>query len=340
MISQLKITDFQSHRKLDLNFSEGINTICGKTDVGKSAIVRALSLLCFNRPQGDAFVSWAEGSSGTASVLAVVDDKKVERRKGKENVYLIGKKEFKAVGTGVPEEVEALLNVGSINFQRQHDSPFWFSLSPGEVSRELNQIINLGLIDSTLSNIASELRKHRGEMELTKTRLETADKEVERLSWARKAAVALKRVEQIDAERVSFAQDGAKIDDLVREARKVLRERDVASEAILAQGKVLAMGEKLVTALDARKSLDALIGDIERERKNAERHVPDLSELERKAKEIMTEVEKRKALDELVAEIRRTRAEAAKAKQQEATSHKELEKLTGGKSCPVCGGTF
>ena len=96
----------------------------------------------------------------------------------------------------MPEELVSLLALGPENFQGQHDAPFWFMLSPGEVSRELNGIVKLGLIDSTLSNLAGELRKARARIEVTEERLKEASERTSRLSWAREADGDLKKVEK------------------------------------------------------------------------------------------------------------------------------------------------
>ena len=57
MIKSLKIENFQSHKDSYLEFSNGINIISGKSNNGKTAILRALNWVITNRPQGIAFKS-------------------------------------------------------------------------------------------------------------------------------------------------------------------------------------------------------------------------------------------------------------------------------------------
>jgi exonuclease SbcC len=52
MITQLNITNFQSHVKSVLKLSPGINVICGPSDSGKSAIIRGLRWVIENQPTG------------------------------------------------------------------------------------------------------------------------------------------------------------------------------------------------------------------------------------------------------------------------------------------------
>ena len=86
MIQSLKIINFQSHEDSTLDFVPGVNMILGASDSGKSAIIRALKWLVWNRPNGDAYRSnWG----GETSVQAFFDGFGVERSKDKENMYRI-----------------------------------------------------------------------------------------------------------------------------------------------------------------------------------------------------------------------------------------------------------
>ena len=50
MIKSIHLRNFQRHKKLDIDLSEGVNVIVGPSDIGKTAILRALYWLRFNRP--------------------------------------------------------------------------------------------------------------------------------------------------------------------------------------------------------------------------------------------------------------------------------------------------
>ena len=71
MIKKLNILNFQSHKDTSLSFAPGVNVIVGASDSGKSAIIRALRWLIWNRPVGDAFRShWG----GETQVVVVTDE--------------------------------------------------------------------------------------------------------------------------------------------------------------------------------------------------------------------------------------------------------------------------
>src|SRR5665647_764854 len=61
MIKSLEIHNVQSHKDTFLEFDPGVNVIIGSSDSGKTAILRAIKKVVFNRPLGDSFISnWAK----------------------------------------------------------------------------------------------------------------------------------------------------------------------------------------------------------------------------------------------------------------------------------------
>jgi len=194
MISELQIRDFQAHEKLKIEFKPGVNTIVGASDVGKSAIIRALSWVLFNQPSGDEFI---RHGAKQARARVVVDDQAIVRARGKGvNTYALGEEEFAAFGSGVPEEITKLLRVDEINIQRQHDAPFWFALSDGEISRRLNIVINLGIIDRVLGEVAGKVSQTRTKLNLVTEQLAKAKQDKKDLAFAEEMERQLLEVEE------------------------------------------------------------------------------------------------------------------------------------------------
>ena len=156
MIKTLELHNFQSHKHSALEFNPGVNVIIGPTDSGKTAIIRALRWLVWNRPQGDSMRStWGGGTS----VEVRIDDTSVYRLKDKTDQYRLGKMEFTAFGAAIPEEIEQTLNLNEINLQQQLDSPFLLTSSPGDVAKHFNKVAHLDQIDTGLKNVQSWLRE-------------------------------------------------------------------------------------------------------------------------------------------------------------------------------------
>lgn len=178
MIRELIIKNFQTHENTYLQFAPGVNAITGPSDVGKSAVVRALYWLFNNRPAGNAFVNrkrvtartWVvevgvilDGGDGTAIVRA---------KEKSRNIYRLGDREFTAFGQAVPDDIIMASNMSAINFQLQHDAPFLISKSPGEIAQHFNNLVNIDVIDTGLSNITKTCKTAEREVEASRMEIE------------------------------------------------------------------------------------------------------------------------------------------------------------------------
>lgn len=219
MLESISLKDFQNHRKLVVEFSPTITTIVGESRSGKSALLRALRLVLFNRPSGIAYINH---DANMARISLVVDGTKVIRKRAKDlNTYTIDGKELHSFGQGVPQEIADLFNISEHNFQRQHDPAFWLALSPGEVSKELNAVVNLDLIDRTLSNLGTQLRKATTATDLAEERLSKTTKRLEELHWCEEAAVRIERIEKVEADVVALKRNIDTLYDLISKVRKI-----------------------------------------------------------------------------------------------------------------------
>ena len=241
VIERLFIKNFQRHKEFSLSLSSSVTVLAGRSGSGKSSTVRALRWLATNRPQGEDFINH---EAKQTKVSLKIDGRKIIRRKGNgKNSCSLDGKQFKSFGAELSTEIVSVLNLGDINFAGQLDQAFWFFLSPGEVAKELNQIVNLSLIDSTLANVAADLRKARSENDVAKERLKTIEENTIALSWVKEADAELRMVEDKDekasqitrkCERLGVILDGisqAKADreflqDASDELRTVLNKTD------------------------------------------------------------------------------------------------------------------
>lgn len=209
MIEKLTLKGFQNHEDKTIEFDPQITCIVGQNDIGKSAILRALYWLAFNKPSGEAFKNW---ESSKVSAKLKVDGRTIIRRKGKQNLYILDGEKYKAFKTGVPDEIAKLLNLSAVNFQHQKEPPFWLALSPQQVSKELNKIVDLQVIDTSLANVAVGLRKAKVKTELIEDRLKEAKKKKKELKWVKGAHDKLLKIERTHD----------RIDVLTEKARQLL----------------------------------------------------------------------------------------------------------------------
>ena len=219
MLEKILIQNFQCHSKLKIEFDPAITVITGSSDIGKSAILRALRWVCQNYPQGDQFVK--DGTNGT-TVKLIVDGREIKRKRGKgQNTYLLDKKVYKAFGSDVPDSIKNVLNLNDVNFASQHDSAFWFSLSAGEVSRQLNSIVDLGIIDSSLSAIGKKVRHTQQTIQICKERLSKAKERKEKVDWITKADTDYTKVEEHQENYQELHDRASDLQNVIRKSKSL-----------------------------------------------------------------------------------------------------------------------
>lgn len=332
-IQRVQIKNFQPIEDLRIKLDSKITSIIGPTDTGKSSIIRAIRWNAINRPLGDGFVR--HGTKET-SVSIWTDKGKIKRIKGKENKYEIDSQELKAIGTDVPEQVSQSLKIDELNFQGQHESPFWFDLTAGEVAKRLNDIVDLGLIDQTMANLASRHRKTKSECDVYESQLEEAKQELDSLDFVGELDKELKAVEDLwqkcsetsdKAGRLAFLLDKH---SEAQDRLKALRKAQKASEKVLEKGnRVIQIEEKL-------NRLRFLVTSANTIKKVAEYKIPDISNLEKlmdKAVQLRDKVDK---LTDCIRVAQGWKTRISETKKELIELKKKLEEMTEGK-CPLCG---
>lgn len=218
----LQLKNFQVHKDTLIEFSPTITTIRGPTDSGKSAVLRALRWVCLNDLAGEGFIR--EGTKKVEVILHVMEKKErfeILRNKGtggSSNTYELDSKEFKSFGTTVPSDIETLLRTSDINFQGQHDPAFWFTDTAGEVSRKLNAIVDLSLVDSSLAAIATQVRMLLEKKTIVQERLTEAKDEQTRIEPQRER---IKEFKQLSDKSNSVAELREDSDNLGRLTSRV-----------------------------------------------------------------------------------------------------------------------
>lgn len=214
MIEKLYIKNFQRHAKSKINLDQ-VTTIVGRSDSGKSSVIRALRWVMLNQPRGADFVKHGEDD---CAVRVVIDEKDVVRRKTKKaNEYEMLGRDFVAFGANVPEPIADFLAVDELNFQDQHDPPFWLSLSAGEVSKRINEIVDLSIVDETLQRSKSRQKKAKDKVAAVQTNFEDLKKKCEDLEWTVECNEDLKAIEYLRKEANDLIEQSGKLTgDIVR----------------------------------------------------------------------------------------------------------------------------
>lgn len=217
MLTKLTITNFQKHKYLELNLSP-LTCIVGSNSRGKSSVLRAIRWVCFNKPSGERIINREESH---CSVELEVDDHLIKKEKGDKNLYYLDEKLYQAFGTDVPVDISRLLNLEEINYQSQKEGTlYWFGLTAGEVTKKLNQIVDLELIDLVLGRVGKLIRENNTEIKLIEQRIYETRKERDSLEWVLEADKAYREIEQLEEEISEEVLGIERLSNLVKESEK------------------------------------------------------------------------------------------------------------------------
>lgn len=334
LIKSITLRNFQKHKKLKLQFDPKITVIVGPNDAGKSsAAFRAVKWAALNQPTGDWMIR--HGKTSCKAVLEF-DDCAVERRKGKANLYLLDGKPHRAFGAGkVPDTVAAVVRMDEINFQGQDDLKFWLSDSPGKVSRELNRIVDLGVIDSTLAAATSHLKKA------------TAVREVcqDRVKEAREAKAKLRRVplmvQEMDAiallykETVALAERMEIAEALAGELDAVSRGAAGARRRFEDAGGAKAAWEAFEASRAILSEAEELARSLRSNEKVARKGTHDVPDLWQELALRRAEIDQINKAEEAAKTLRKAEDQLCRATDTAREALSDLKEESAG-LCPLC----
>jgi exonuclease SbcC len=348
VIKQVTLKNFQAHKDSVLEFDKGVNILTGASDSGKSAVLRALRWVVFNKPNGDDMVShWCYNEKGkqiadTTVILEFTDGTIVERTKGKEgNIYKLNGQVIEAFGMDVPQVVVDACNFSEVNLQSQLDSHFLLSESSGEVARFLNRIVKLDKIDSYQAGIEKKKRATKNELDTILLNLSKVDKELATFGWTEEAGKLLARLEKLNKKALERGDElsGIKSSMLAyADAEQQLKRYEFVSraEAILGQLSVLIKEKERLNTLaddiDGRlkehDKLQVVIGATQYTDK-AEKLVQELVQLRQKHAALTPQIED---MEDSLADHKQAEATMKEFPTLLAELEAELPSV-----CPTCG---
>lgn len=342
MIKQLNIENFQSHKDTSLDFVEGVNVIIGASDCGKSAIIRALKLLAWNRPSGNEIRStWG----GKTSVEVFTDNAHVARIKDKEELYILGDQHFKAFRTDVPKEIQDTLNLTEINLQQQLDAPFLLSTSSGQVAQHFNSIAKLDQIDTGLFNINKAIRELEGQNKYKQIDLDNKKEELVKYEHIEKLEAEIEVLEQMQNQLRSL-QNSKQIIDLkiydYKQASSFIRQHQVLLADEDKVNALLALIEKKNKLIESHKNLKRSIKELSSIKENIKQdqeYIQDellVNNLLTLYKDIKPLNEAFSSLSKLIKRINYIKGLIQQEQQNLTTLESKFHKLMPN-ICPLCG---
>lgn len=188
---RLLIKNFQSLEDVDLFFDRGsFVAITGQSDIGKSAIIRALKTIFYNdtdmsyirHAQAELFVSFSVTDLNNDVLRGDIVHIDITKSKTKNEFRVISRdskgefqqKVYPKVGRQTPEEIQNILgftelvserdNAHNLHFQTQLESLFLVTQTQTEISSVLNKIFDLDRYEAVLrlvnSDKLADVREH------------------------------------------------------------------------------------------------------------------------------------------------------------------------------------
>ena len=347
MIQQLSLTNFQSHKKTKLEFSDGVNVIIGGSDSGKTSIIRALKWLVFNRPGGDAFRStWG----GDTTIQLTVDNIPIRRTKSGKDINLYQKDGIKyaAFGTEVPNDITDLLNLNEINLQAQMDSPFLISSTPGDVAKHFNQIAHLDQIDSGLKKVQQELTTIQHTIRVKEDQIKQDTEELKKFDHLEKFEIDVEVLEDMQNRFLQKVNESRTLKTLIEAISTTQNLIDAQSEILVLEpqlNKVLGWIAERTELADKQEQLEALIEELKGIEEDIEDHTYIVT-AEKPVNDLLEMFVKKAKLDDLSQSIEKlitniTNTENALQNTYNKVKILEKEFADGfiNNICPLCGQT-
>lgn len=321
-ISEVELTNFQSHADTKLRLAPGLNVIVGPSDSGKSAVLRALWWLFYNKPKGADFVRIGSKSASVKAVFSsgsYIERSRTRSSSGSYTYRVPGSEpvELKGFGSTLPPEVVSihktpLLTIAgedvSINIARQFDPPFMLGSGPS---------FTISLLDVMTRNdvVFEAIKQLKAELQATKTVLpqyqELLDKQNKAIASLEQLLSLSDRVEQIEHELMRLVDD----------CRKLIRIRDLYNGWI-------KLKESSAERLQALQELQAKAERLDRMLQEAERAAALLSS---------KHVPFAQGYNQRITQLRRLLPQLSTA--QLANAYKcYVELIRELNVCPLCGG--
>lgn len=264
MLTRLSVRDFQAIQSADLELGP-VNLIVGSNMAGKSAILRALHSLCFNRT-GDGFIR--EGEEGTLVTVTDAEEAFTWRKvRAKSSSYLVARHDgkdgwsFDKTGSTVPDPIVEALKIRRIEvdstfsiapqFKMQHDT-LLIQESGSRLARILGSLTKLDVVVKAQMNCRRDRDRAKKDKEAAEQEAERLDEQVAELDWV---PGARKRIDEINETLALAAQA----------AEKYERVRRLIGERQRLQG-VVARKRKVEEAFVYIAAAMLLMNDIDRAR--------------------------------------------------------------------------
>jgi len=344
MIKRVKVKNIQSHKESEIAFHPNVNLLTGRSNSGKTALIRALLMLLTNRPLGDRWKSWWANEKDSMQVECEVPGKTITLAHGKKRSYKMDGEEYSGIRGDIPDTIRKVLNIGDLNIQRQFDQPFLIASAPGEVARTINRIIQLEKVEEWIRSLTSRINKSNQESKIHKEDLERTKEAIKALEWVDNADKDIAEAEKIEKEIEREGKKEIELNHLISDVE------DIFASMMLSRNRIEGvtseieqcdkLAERMQRAVEEVTILSSYIATCE-ETKRAGRNlafIPAIDTLERDAALIEIEQLQMRKLTSTINEINGISDQIKRSFNDLDTFRVELyNAVMNFRKCPTCG---
>lgn len=346
-LKYIRLINFQGHKDSYIEFDKGTNVILGHTDVGKSSIIRAIYWVAFNKPSGKEYPShW-----GGDMLVEIGQENGMVVSKGRDKkgqFYRIStyESDFRAFGAGEPpEEVKKALNLIPINIQKQMDPPFLLSKNPGQVATELNTVMDLDIIDHSISQAKKLKTKANGDLRIEKEMLLKLEEELKEYHYLDEMKVMVGKLEEDKAKKDKLEKDNIQlrktIDQICLHKTKIEKTKNIIKfEKNIDSILVLMKTNKIIEK--SQKHLKTLIQNIKNKTETISKNrkivlfQDTIEKILEETKKYSSMIKHTNSLGNMLHRIKTTKKKIQNEKQNHQILQKELREEFP-EECPLCG---
>jgi DNA repair ATPase RecN len=238
-LAEVHVRDFQSIRRADLVLGK-FTVIQGPSNVGKSALLRAIRMVAQNIPAPRVVV--AHGAKSAKAALLFDDGKVAVQRGANLSAFTLNGSTYPKSGQTVPEDVANFLRFvevegETLSFAGQHDLPLLLNASSTTVARTFGDLTNVTRI---LEAVREAVRRRSNVQSLLKVRLEDVETLTDRAAEFRDLPAQQRAV------------------SIAREAYERAVHADEKQGAVRAQVAVVEAAGEALAVLEAEPSLPTI----------------------------------------------------------------------------------
>lgn len=230
-IKKVELHNFQSHEYTEMEFDRGLNVILGNSDVGKTAILRAIKWVLYNEPKGDYFIR--QGEKDVSVKVTFSNGVVVERAKipSKNSYFLVdssgNEMRFEGFGIDVPKEITDVTNMYKVsldnsnnktilNIAEQLDGPFLLNDQASLRASAIGRLIGVNYVDDALRNVVRDNKRTNQEIVELRKNKEDLKEQLDEFSYIKDYKEKYEKITKI-RNKIKNLQDRLELSSKLKE---------------------------------------------------------------------------------------------------------------------------